>query len=1393
MSAVSARWIPTLRRANTRPISREHQVAWWVAAALIALVIGLLVASVVYASAFFSRPFLGMMISPTQMVIGGQPTSTEPWNALSAGVRARDRLVALDGVPLAENPFDYAAARASIDAFLSRAQVGQTVAITVERASTGETLTFDVVLGVVPISDVMIYFFIPMVAGIIAVVASVLIMLVNAYTRVAITGAVIAALAGVMIFGLFDATIGSPIGPLWVVATCGVGGFLVRFGLLFPKPMPVVYRYPILRWLPVLVSIVLGLWGVSFALYPVQPADYAQSQVIATGTALIGSACLMVLLLEQRRRATTRLGRDQAGIVLVGLAMAVAPGGLWFVQALLRAVVPTVILPFTFEASFPFLLTMILSITFVLLQHRAPDSDRLFSQSVTYTVLLVGLVVGYFLLTLGASLIAIEVTPNNPLLIAFTLFVVSVLFLPVRARLQNRIDRIYFRQQRSLSELVEDFSQSLEDLGDTGETVDAFHAMVVRGVAPRHVLVFMQRQRGADYTAEGTDIRFAADSSIVEALKSAGISIVFEPGAPFPAALIAERARLETLKPAVITTMNSADELIGFVVLGAPSGRGYYNYDEVRFLTALTSQLSVVLERALVVESLEQRVRELNVLSQVGQAANFTNTLDDLLEFISAQTFRLLPVDFQYVVFFDTERTELYYGFYLEDDERDVQRENRRWALGNDLYSQIIRNGQPRFFDDYGQHRQMERLQFVDDNAQIHPFMAVPLVAQTHRLGVLAIGKRDLNPYTAEQVNTFNNLAALAATAFEKAQLFDEVNRRARQLAALNDISQQLVAAETDDVDALLMLITRSAVTILDSEAGSLLLADDDESGDMVFRAVVGGASDELTGQRVPAGRGLIGEVVRTGRPQISNQVQSDERWEGEVVQTNFRTQSILAVPLIAKDRTVGVLEVLNKRDGTTYREEEVDLLTTFASQAAVAIENARLFAMTGSALNQRLEELQTLEQIDRELARALDQREVGRITVKWAQQYTGAPAAVMGEVNISNLTMRVLGIRGYEPEDYPPGSDGNIWPLHKGIVRRVLRTGVEELADLRYDPEYTPSLRGAISQLTVPMLSGEEIIALLVLETNGEVPFTLLDLEFVKRLAERASISLANAQLYERIVRAAENKSEFVAFAAHELKNPLTSIKGFSDTLLNPRMAAVISDDQRTQFLSVIRSNAERMQAIIDDLRDIAASDAGKLQIAHEPLQFHTVIEDTIAPFSQMLIQKEQQIVQNVPEKLPTIYGDHKKLVQVLTNLISNAHKYSPPTTNIWLNVEVLQNYRMPSGVEMGECLYVSVKDSGIGMSPADLKRIFREDYFRSDDTRARAQKGTGLGMMITQRIIEGHGGRIWVESELDKGSNFQFVIPLQRYDAGKISSTSNTAVRKKIVMSSPGQVEQG
>ncbi|NOG50209.1 MAG: GAF domain-containing protein [Chloroflexi bacterium] len=167
----------------------------------------------------------------------------------------------------------------------------------------------------------------------------------------------------------------------------------------------------------------------------------------------------------------------------------------------------------------------------------------------------------------------------------------------------------------------------------------------------------------------------------------------------------------------------------------------------------------MAIERAQSVETLEQRVKELDVLSSLGQASNFTRTLDDLLELISAQTNRLLKSDFQYIAFFDSEQEQLYFTFFLEEDERYNAREGRRWPLGNDIYSQILRSGEARRYEDYNREKQIGTFGTLYDSPRIRAWMGVPLVAQNRRLGVFALAKRDTIPYTADDMATFVNLS----------------------------------------------------------------------------------------------------------------------------------------------------------------------------------------------------------------------------------------------------------------------------------------------------------------------------------------------------------------------------------------------------------------------------------------------------------------------------------------------------------------------------------------------------------------------------------------------------------------------------------------------------------
>jgi signal transduction histidine kinase len=1375
------RWVESL------PASRTYRGAVFATGSLLVLTALLLVIYLSLAISATTGAFIGALVSPNLTVLASGPSTDEPWPAFEAGLAGGEVVTEINGQAL--DLQDLGAARATYAAAVAGLSVGDPVQIKVlELDGSIRNLQFNA--RQMPTGDALILYWLPLAASMVCLVVGVLLFALRTHLSVAVAGAALCGLLAILIAGVSDGSTTGVLEPVWCVAVALIGGVSCAFGMQFPRKLPILYRITALPAAAIVLSGALGLAAAWISGTRTDLVLQPQGVTLAVMSGIVGIFIMAGLLVRQRSLAPNRVLRDQASIVLIGFVLSMTPAVLWLIGQFAQSLFPSAGFLLTLDASMPFLLTLVFSIAVAIFAPRRIDSDVLVSRSFTYLMLMGALIVAYFLLTLGAGLFVADILPNNPILIALALFLIAILFIPVRTRLQDRVDNLYFRKRRDLQQISGEFSELLGSLSDVDSAIEAFRGALEQGLNPAHAMVFFQKPGDGDFFTTESDVRFAADGGLVRRLAVVDGPIPLHKGHPFPRELLAERGRLEALQPAVAIGLGSGSQISAFVLVGSPRGtRRGYTFEEMRFLTALSNQLSVTVERSLVIDSLERRVRELNVFGQVGQAANFTTTLDDLLELISAQTIRLVEADFQYLVLYDTSQQQLRYAFFLEEDERYADRENVAWLMGGDLYSEIIQSGQSRIIEDYTRHRHDGGVGSIYESERIRSFMLVPLIAQVQRLGAYAIGRRDGQPYNAVDLETFQRLAALAATSLEKAQLFEEVNARARQLAALNAVSQQLVAAESGELEQVYELIANSAISILQANASAILLAAPDDPLSYEFHIVVGDPTNQLRGQRIHGGRGLLGEILRTGKPQISNQPGTDLGWHSRLIQSGIRAPSILIAPLTVKDRLIAVIEVVKSDDRDLFTTQDASLLTTFASQAAVAVENARLFAMTGSALNQRLEELETLSRIDRDLARSLDQREVAKVTLKWAVQATGASSAVLGQVNLANQTMRVLALTDYEVEDYPEGADGSVWPLGKGIVRRVLRTGVPDLADLRVDPDYVASKREALSQITVPMVSGQEIIALMVLE-NEDFLFSLLDLEFVERLAERASIALANAQLYEGIVRAAENKSEFVAFAAHELKNPLTSIKGYSDTLLNERMAAVINDEQRQQFVGVIRSNAERMQSIIDDLRDIAASDAGKLQIAIEPLQFQTVIQDTMAAFEQQLEQKQQTISLMMPETLPSIHGDHKKLVQVLTNLVSNAYKYSPTGAELTVKVEVLPQYVLPNGYSLGESLYVGVQDTGIGMSPQDLKRIFREDYFRSDDSRARAQKGTGLGMMITQRIIEGHGGRIWVESELDHGSLFQFVIPLKREMIDNRPG-SQTGIRKRITLSSPGPMD--
>lgn len=1323
------------------------------------------------------QAFLGVTLTRTLTVDNTHPLETNVWGGLNAGLQPGDHIIGMNGEIF---PTDAEGAEAAYDAMMRSLQPGEQVRLTFERPISNSRVSMNnaegcsvispelarcqvrYTLSSYPNTDFLVGFGVPFVSGLVALGTGLVVLVLRSRKLSAQIISTICFLFSLFMIGIFDINTSRQLTALWIMGTTFAGAAMASLAFVFPANLPVTYKRPGIQWLPLPAGAAIAAFILLAYYNPTAPQNAVISLWSAALAGLLGMAILVAVLLRRRESATSLTVRDQSNTVLIGILLSLIIAIVWVVNLVARSVLNVEPVPLNPSLAAPFLIVTPLSMAYAVLQYRSADTDRIISQAITYTILLAAMAVGYFLLLLGATLIAGEaIAPNNPVLLAILVFVVALLFIPVRTRLQARVDQAYFKRRLNYQARLEAFMQQLGSLIEYDDIINAYLSELNETLQPTQMLIFTPDRQTGDFAASDTDVRFAAESPLIQTLAMDESMVVLDPAQQWHPAAVAERARLLILKASLIVGLRGANRLSGFVCLAPPhSEDGRYTFEELRFVQALSAQISVAVERAEVVDSLEHRVRELDVLSQVSQAVNFTVNLDDLLELIYAQTARLIDTTHFYITLRDRATDDLYHAFFLEDGERYGEKENVRWALGRDPFSEVVRTGKPLWLNHYPEMRAEYGAGVAYEDADLQAWMGVPMLAGSRIFGVLAAGTTEPGAsYNVEQRKIFSDIGALAATSLDKARLFVETDVRARQLSALNDITRQIVAAELD-LEKLLQLITESSTDILGAAAGSLLLTADDGSGDLEFRVAVGGSGGDLVGARIPAGRGLVGEVATSGQPVIVNNASTDPRWGGELSGGAFRTTTILAVPLVTQNNVIGVLEVLNKRGNSTFNHDDVDLLTVFAGQAAVAIENARLFQLTDAQLSERLSELETLERIDVELNRSLDLTKVAQISLQWAMENSDAVAGLIGVLAGEPPALDVIYSVGYEGKDIPMDDDGQSFPLTRGIVSRVIRTKQAELVpDVRIDPDYVPSLRGGLSQITLPMLAGGAVNAVLVLETNREPRLKLADMPFLQRLAEHASIAIVNAQLYDELNRANQSKSEFVSFVAHELKNPLTSIQGYSDVLLKGAVGGL--SDQQQNFLNTIRSNAARMNTLVSDLNDVTKLQTDNLRIELAEVDFRKALNETLPPLQKQIDDKGQTLELDLPDPLPKITADLDRLVQVLTNLVSNAHKYTPPSGVIHIAARVVTNALDNRGRPLEPLLQVSVSDTGIGMSQEDLNKLFTA-YFRSDNPLTREQPGTGLGLTITRGLIERHGGNIWVESQLGKGTTFHFTVPL-------------------------------
>ena len=1285
-----------------------------------------------------SFPFIGAFYEHTMVFNGVVPSGPDSsWDLRNQGIKLGDQLISVNGQAVHST--------VEVQRILSSFQPGDQIPVIV-RSADGVQKTYNVTLNTFPLQDRITYYIIPISLSLVFLVLSIWIFAIRRRETAGRAFALFASSFSMGAGSLFDLYTTHSLTYFWTLSLAIGGGALVDLVLAFPQEAGFIVHRSYLRWAGYVIALILCGYAYTTLFNFAQPTSYIPAWQYLYIFVGLSSLTYILFNVYYSIAAPSPVIKAQARTILTGAVFALGPLTIWLLGTLfhLFEFSPYLLIPIIF---FP------LTLGYTILRFRFLRTDDWVRQGVIYVLLTVLIVGGYALLVSGLSLIFKAAMPaSNPIWVGGLVFVIAISLDPLRVQVQSFVDAAFFRGRRAYAENIQIFTRDLNSALDVNVIGQILRRQINTTLGPDRLHIYVYDPLNDQYISQldedghpSTDIRFSASGALAQYFGSERLPLYLDETS-LPENLKVEQTRLALLGARLFIALSGDGKPTGWLALGARFIGQPYTPRDLSFLENLCDQSSVAIQRIQTVANLEQRVQEMNALTRVSQGVNVTLTFDDVLELIYAQTAQIIPTSHLHITLYNQTNNYFYYGFCVENGDRLANRENIPYPPNTGLNPEIIRRGRPILTQDY--LRECQAHNTAPETEGVFAWMGVPLNAGAESIGALSVGSHDAGiAYTRNQLNLLQAIADQTAGAIVKARLLHETQQRARQLGTLNDVTRQLTS--TLEIEPLLQNILDSAVTILNCEAGSLFLVDE-QTKELIFTVTVGPVAKDLLGQRIAHGSGIVGRAVTTRGPVIENDVKHSAGWRAnEDEKTGFVTRALMAVPLQIKDNVMGVIEVINRRDGLPFVDEDQALLTAFAGQAAVALENARLYTLTDQTLADRVEELSVMQRIDRELNASLEMDRAMRITLEWAMRQSGADAGLIGMIEEGKL--HIVAQQGYE--ESLAGFQNQVMPLTLPALKTSVETGQPQQVTL--DAKGMDGLLpGAHTQIVITIRREAAVIGLVLLESVSD---TQQDIAFLNRLSDHAAIAISNAQLYGEVQRANLAKSEFVSFVAHELKNPMTSIKGYTELLAAGAVGQI--NEMQTNFLNTIRSNVERMSTLVSDLNDDSKIEAGRLRLDYKAVEVNELVDEVVRSIKRQVEDKKQGINVEMSPSLPKVWADRTRIGQVLTNLVSNANKYTPEGGWLLIGAETSENHWDPEGAR--QVVHLWVKDSGIGISTEDQQKIFQK-FFRSEDQKAREVPGTGLGLNITKSLVEMQGGRIWFESEFRQGTTFHFTVPV-------------------------------
>ena len=752
----------------------------------------------------------------------------------------------------------------------------------------------------------------------------------------------------------------------------------------------------------------------------------------------------------------------------------------------------------------------------------------------------------------------------------------------------------------------------------------------------------------------------------------------------------------------------------------------------------------------------------LSALYQVGLAIASLD-VDEVLRVVHRQLSELMDTSTFYIALYDSETGDI--RFSMAYDCGEPLEPFTANAAGT-LVGWVVEHQRPVVL--YDAHRQEPPVPFSLRGSPMRSIIIVPMSVGRHPVGVLSVQSHEPEAFSDDDVVLVEAVASQTAVAIRNAQLYDETVRHLAALEALHQTSLSLTFSP--DPIVALQRVAQTAKDLVGSEW--LCVAMTDEQGEPLRRVGIGPtnalfdpASDLPAQQWSGALLSLLDiagrAAVRDGKPVLAPDVSAHPLF------ANADTAGVgaLAVfPLQRTDRALGVFGAAYDAP-RTFRDVDIRLLHLLADQAATALENATNYQET----QDRLAEVMVLYDLAKQTTSSLKLEDVLQTVVSTLRQVfsvRGASIALVDERTNELVIHTAAGIEAHWKETAR-------LKVGEGVSAKVAETGESNnVPDTLAEPGFIFFDRSVRSLIAVPLRSHDRVIGTLTLDSNRPHAFTEAHERLLTIAASQVAVAIENAQLYQALQERAEKlqetnakleaayaelqelnnlRNEMVANVTHELRNPLTFLKGYIGLIRDAELGPVT--DEQIEALNVINEKTDSVARLISDIMSLERISPATLQLGHHDL--NAIVARAVTDAQIVAATEGRQLTighELAPGALP-VCVDLDRVNQVIGNLVNNAIRFTPDGGTITLVTR--------SPAEGEQVAQLTVRDTGVGIPADKLPHVF-ERFYQVDPTAGYRVGGAGLGLAIVQRIVEAHGGKVWAESAPGRGSAFTLTLPI-------------------------------